>query len=148
MISIRAEILRTSITLIVPVAVAAVFPYRAIEFSVAEREAHKGVRFAFTELTEEVEAAAVKAAKSVWRNESAGGAGRRQLLSLGELPEESDETGPILGGFVPRAAELPRLKHAAGSWLPSVEAAPPEKIPVEPRVRDGVFSREELLRPF
>ena len=121
--SFRSELLQLVPSVSMPLAIAAVFPYRAIGFRAAERESAGRAENAFTTLDSEAEAAALRSARS---SASAGRAeerGRRMQFPLGELPEDLEP-----------------------ARQPSLRAPAPVKAAQLPPLPSPPFPREEMLR--
>ena len=132
-------------TVVVSVAIAAVFPYGAVGFRASPADAPAAAA-AFVTLSADEEAAAMRAAKTSWQGDAGGVLRLRADLSFGELPEAGHAA--VLGveaRTVPPPASV--VPYGAPPFLPLLAAPPPQVIPAEPPEKVApAFSREELLK--
>lgn len=140
----RHEILSFSVVIALPLAVAAVFPYEAVSFKARKTPGAAEARAAFVTLTEEGEAAALKASRASW-SVSAGDS-RVTELQIEDLPErpisavlDFDDRSP--------PERLKSVLFELPAYEPSVAAPRPAKMePSDAPAGKPAFSRDELLR--
>ena len=144
----RQEVYFLLLVMIMPIAVAAVFPYKAIGFRPSRSVSTLRASCAFTTLDADAEAAALAAARSM-RN---GSHERIRSMSLNLSEPDLPDEGPMPVSDVsrrsrPRAPEMGRI---AKPPLPATLAAPaPSAIPANTAAgAEAVeaFSREDMLK--
>lgn len=142
---LRSEIATVMTVLSIPFGIAAVFPYRALTFrgSAAARLGTEPVA-SFVTLDEKSEGAAIRAAKTAWRDEGAEPM-RNSTLILNELPEEPKR--PVLTiESRSRLPALPLVERDVSPFLPSRRAVAPVRIAPDESADLQTFSRKELLK--
>lgn len=142
--SVRSEMATLATVMAVPLAVLLAFPFDAVGFRAAAVEtAHPFA--AFVTLTEAQEETAVKAAKTSWIGVSGDYVNSpRADLPFGVLPDS--KSAPVL-----RLSDRPFIGMPAPaptgpvSYLPSLAAPPPARLPNDPRTDEQPFTRAELM---
>lgn len=146
--TLRREILSATFTLAIPAALVLVFPLaEVIRFQPRLDSDACRASAAFVTLPYEMEVAAVRTAKTVWKLDSVGDRHLRELMSFAELPQEPikpllspEEIQPVVQESVP-------VRYVPSAWAPSLRAPSPVKFAAEPDPPPSpVFSREELLK--
>lgn len=144
--SMRSELASLLTVLSIPAAVALALPVRALGFKPSPDPVRRESVAAFVRLSPEMEAAALKAAKSSWQGAAVGVRRLRADLSFGELPETPNH--PVMEASERTPPPAPQLfELTRGGYLPTQAASAAAKIAAEPSDRPtAVFSREELLK--
>ncbi len=141
----RSDAVALLTVLAVPLSVAWVFPYSAIGYRLPQAKPARPAFAALVSLSAVAEQAAVKAAKTSWRNGDDGVVHLRPDLELGELPES--QPVPVMPISSRVSAPLPPpLKPGRSAYLPSLAAPPPAIIrPDAASSPEPAFSRQEML---
>jgi len=145
--SFRGELASLLTVLAVPVSIALVFPYGAVGFVPRPDRPARASSAAFVELTDEVQAVAMRSAKTSWQGDAGGVRTLRVDLSVGELPEDPAAVSMDIGVTPSRSAAAPVAYPPAA--YPSALAAPPaarllrEDAEAE---RKRAFPKSELLK--
>lgn len=138
------KILPISVLLAIPAVLLASFPFEALSFRAGDpSKRSSSFTAAVVSLDSAVESAAIRAAKSSWRQ----GGPRKVRVDLlpSELPEAS--RGPMAPLTMRSRPPTPPLAEGAISpFLPSRRASAPARIATAESGEELPFSREELLK--
>lgn len=143
---LRSEFLALIPVLALPVAIAAVFPYAAIDFKCPPEVPGSAPSCAFVALAPGCEAKALDVVRSAFSVKRDSFRDLRADLSLSTLPEEPAHA-------IVEAADVPPLPPPSPSpydvvpYPPSLAAPQPEAMePAKPVPAPPAFMREELLK--
>lgn len=143
---LRNELLSLSLVLLLPIALATLFPYRALMMQGQAGPLPTPPSCVFVELGPGAEARAFDVVQSVFSVDSGQVRSLREDLLLSPLPEE--EAMPLLGpSDRSQLPPMPPLAYEAALLPPSLAAAGPEcldSVASPPAL--PVFPREELLK--
>jgi len=141
------ELMSLFTVLAIPASIALVFPYGAVGFVPRPDVKAKPSSAAFVELTDEVQALAMRSAKTSWQGDAGGVRSLRADLSVGELPEDPAAVSMDIGVTPSRSTARP-VDYSPAAY-PSALAAPPAARLVreegEPE-RPLPFPKSELLK--
>ena len=144
--SVGRELFSLALMASVPVAIALVFPYEAMNFR-AERGGESRAACAFVTLGEEEERAALASARTAWQVDSRSVRRLRVDLSSGELP--SAPVRPVLPSRPQRGEGAASETTYVPNALPPTVAAPAPTViapdTAAPAAKPA-FSRDELLK--
>ena len=144
--SVGRELVSLALMASVPVAIALVFPYEAMNFR-AERGGESRAACAFVTLGEEEERAALASARTAWQVDSRSVRRLRVDLSSGELPLAP--VRPVLPSRPQRGEGAASETTYVPNALPPTVAAPAPTViapdTAAPAAKPA-FSRDELLK--
>lgn len=145
--SVGRELVSLALMASVPVAIALVFPYEAMNFR-AERGVEPRAACAFVTLGEEEERAALASARTAWQVDSRSVRHLRVDLTSGDdLPPAP--VRPVIAARPPRGACAASGAAYVPNALPPTVAAPAPAViapDAAPPAAKPAFSREELLK--
>lgn len=131
----------------VPVVLALVFPYRALQFKATAARRHSVASASFVSLSDAELAEAMRSAKTSWQVNADGRRQTRVDLSVGELPD--DITGrPADIVTAPQRSESAAVPYGFSAYPVSQAAPAPVKLKVDPDENglNRAFSKTELLK--
>jgi len=146
---LRSEALPLSVAVLVPLALAWMFPYGALSSSEAEgtvRSSPAAAACAFVELDREAEIRALAAARTAWHVNSEGVKRLRLEMFADDLPD--DASGPVMG--IAQRTRFSRdvpVSYEPLSPPTDLRAAPPSKLGKPDTPAPALpFPRDELLK--
>ena len=138
---LRHELTMLAIVLTVPLLLALMFPFEAVDFKPSAPVSAKKPVCAFVSVDAAGQAKIFAAAKSAWRL-GRGSAGQEAAFSLGELPDMPSAAALRAAGI---SAAIRGPEYRDDFLPPSAGAPAPQKLAPSGETPQVAFSREEML---